>query len=441
VENGTQGPSGLLPVLYFGAAHVALGLACLFAAVWAQAVAGFFYHAWLVGLVHLVTLGWITMSILGAIYIVGPLALRLEMPVRRLDYVAYACTLIGLIGMVGHFWIQEYAGMAWSAGTIVVGVVYTTGRIIARVRRANIHSAVKLHIVLACVNFWLAASMGLLIAADKVVHFLPGFVLSNVFAHAHLAALGWATMMIVGVAYRLLPMTFPSKMPAGRAMYASAILLEIGVLGLFTTLLLRSWWALMFGLTIVAGLAAFAADVIWMRRHRVSKPVGVPRVQLGLVHAASAGICLIAAAGIGLVLLAVPTSPRTLHAAAAYGVLGLVGFLAQMVVAMEARLLPMATWFWAYERSGHRVPPPSPHTMRDRSLQAIVLVSWAVGIPALAFGMALESARLVSIGAWALFVGVAVGAVDNAFVIAHALRAGRDLSHQAAAARQAAPVA
>jgi hypothetical protein len=34
-------------------------------------VAGFFYHSWMVAIVHLITLGWITCSILGAIYIVG----------------------------------------------------------------------------------------------------------------------------------------------------------------------------------------------------------------------------------------------------------------------------------------------------------------------------------------------------------------------------------
>ena len=68
-------PARLLPLLYLGTAHVSLALACLFAAVWPEAVAGFFYHAWLIGLVHLVTLGWITFSILGTIYIVGPLAL------------------------------------------------------------------------------------------------------------------------------------------------------------------------------------------------------------------------------------------------------------------------------------------------------------------------------------------------------------------------------
>jgi hypothetical protein len=410
-------PPRALPLLYFAAAHLSLALAFFFAACWPQAVAGFFYHAWLIGLVHLVTLGWISFSILGAMYIVGPLALRMEMPPRRMDYVAYGCSVAGLIGMVGHFWIQQYPGMAWSAATIAAGVLYMTARFIARVRHAAIQPAVKLHIVLACVNFWLAASMGLLIAFDKFTHFLPGFVIANVFAHAHLAALGWATMMVVGVGYRMLPMIFPSKMAPPRSMYASAVLLEVGVLGLFWTLLLRSVFSVAFGIAIVAGLIAFATRVVWMRRHGVSKPVGAPHPDFGLLHAAGAAVSLVAAAGIGLTLLLQPSSPQMLHAAAAYGVFGLIGFLGQMVTAMEARLLPMVTWYWAYAASGYRIAPPSPHAMRDRRLQGIVFAGWTIGVPLLAGGMFFESADLVRLGAWALFTGVTTAIVDNVFVV------------------------
>src|SRR5262249_38419443 len=177
-----------------------------------------------------------------------------EMPARRADYVAYAFALIGLVGMVAHFLIAEYGGMAWSAGTILCGLLYMTIRLVRAVGRAAVPPAVRLHIVFACLNLWFAGSTGLLVAIDKVAHFLPGFVLANVFAHAHLAALGWATMMVVGVGYRLLPMTFPSKMPSGRSVYASAALLEAGVLGLFATLLFRSGWALLFGVSIAAAL-------------------------------------------------------------------------------------------------------------------------------------------------------------------------------------------
>jgi hypothetical protein len=425
-------PAKIVPLLYLGTAHIALAFGCLLTAIWPQAVAGFFYHSWMIAIVHLVTLGWITFSILGAIFIVGPLALRMSMPARRADYVAYALALIGLIGMVGHFWIQEYAGMAWSAATITMGIVHVTIRIVAAARRAHIQPGVRLHITLACANFWLAASMGLMIAIDKVAHFLPGFVLSNVFAHAHLAALGWATMMVTGVGYRLLPMTFPSKLPGGRTIYVSAILLEAGVLGLFMSLLLRSAWALAFGIVIVGGLLAFAAHVVWMLRQPAREPAAARRLNFGLLHTASAGVSLSIAIAIGLTLLAIPISPRTLRAAAAYGVLGLVGFLAQMVVAMEARLLPMVTWFWAHADTDYRVPPPSPDAMRDRLLQGIVLAGWTIGVPVLAAGMYLESARLVSLGAWSLFVGVAIATIDNAFVVAHAVRANGRVSNEAA---------
>src|SRR5262249_32165522 len=83
------------------------------------------------------------------------------------------------------------------------------------------------------------ASTGVLIGWDKVAHFLPGFVLSNVFAHAHLAAIGWATLMVVGVGYRLLPMILAAKMPTGRSLYVSAIVIETGVIRLFASLRVR----------------------------------------------------------------------------------------------------------------------------------------------------------------------------------------------------------
>lgn len=413
------GPARTVPLLYLGTAHVSLGLACVLAGVWPRAAAGFFYHSWMVAIVHLVTLGWITGSILGTIYIVGPIALRTPMPARRLDYAAYAFVLAGLTGMVAHFWIQEYGGMAWSAATATCGILYVAGRIVRGVRHASVPAAVKLHISLACLNIGLAASMGVLLGIDKTYHFLPGFVLSNVFAHVHLAAIGWATMMVVGVGYRLLPMILPSRMPAGRSVFASAILLEIGVLGLFVTLLVGGGWTPVFGGAIVAGLVVFAAHVVWMARSPAPKPAKAPCVDFGILHAGSAGLSLAITVAIGMALLVRPPSPRMLHAAAAYGVFGLVGFLAQMVVAMEARLLPLAAWFWAYARSDFRIPPPSPHVMRDRTLQAIVFAGWTVGVPALAGGMFLESPGLIGAGAWSLFVAVAIGALDSVLVLAH----------------------
>ena len=60
--------------------------------------------------------------------------------------------------------------------------------------------------------------------------------------------------------------------------------------------------------------------------------------------------------------------------------------------------------------------------MRDRTLQAVVFADWTIGVPALAAGMYRESAVLVALGGWALFVGVAIATIDNVFVIFSAAR-------------------
>ena len=63
--------------------------------------------------------------------------------------------------------------------------------------------------------------------------------------------------------------------------------------------------------------------------------------------------------------------------------------------------------------------------MRDRTLQAMVCRGWTISVPALAAGIALESARLVGIGAWSLFAAISIATIDNIFVVARTFRSTR----------------
>src|SRR5687767_13801541 len=95
-------PASALPLAYFVFAYLALGGALL-TLVWSPGLPGTsFYHHRMVALVHLLTLGWLSGSILGAFYIVAPLALGLPMPVRADDWVALAAFAFGTTGMVSH---------------------------------------------------------------------------------------------------------------------------------------------------------------------------------------------------------------------------------------------------------------------------------------------------------------------------------------------------
>ena len=269
-------------------------------------------------------------------------------------------------------------------------------------------------------DWWAATTVGVLIGFDKVYHFLPGFILATVFAHAHLAAIGWASMMVVGIAYRLLPMVLPAAMPAGATLWISAVLLQTGVTGLFAALLLRSPRVWIFALLVIGGFAAFAAHVGWMLRHPRSPPAGLRRPDPAVLHAAVSFFWLLVACVLGGGLTFAPLSDNTLRAAMVYGVCGLVGFLAQMVVGMEGRLLPLFASYWALAEAGDRGPLPSPHEMAWRYGQELVFLLWLFGVPALAAGLAADAVPLVRGGAWCLLLATLVDSANAARILRHA---------------------
>src|SRR5205807_807087 len=110
---------------------------------------------------------WITASILGSLYIVGPIALRVRFPATWIDYTAYALVVIGIVGMISHFWLNEYGGMAWSAATVEVGLMVAGATIVRQLWRAHLPRAIGAHIMLAFANVLGAATMGVLIGFDK----------------------------------------------------------------------------------------------------------------------------------------------------------------------------------------------------------------------------------------------------------------------------------
>lgn len=410
-------PRGLT-LLYLGFAYLCLVAALLLLLSLPQLVGGFFYHPKMLAVVHLVTLGWITSSILGYFHLVGPVALRATIAATWSDYVAFVVVVIGVTGMVSHFWIDRYGGMVWSAGTLLVGLAMVAARAVGLMRRAKVPWGVKLHILLAFCNLLAAGLFGVLIGLEKqLVHVLPGYLLHSVYAHAHLATLGWATMMVMGLGYRLLPMILPAAMPPAAHTAASAILAQAGLVVLVVALPAGSTGGVRVGaLLAVSGLAVFVAGVATMLRQRKPSPKDLPRPDYGTLHALQGLVYLALAAVVGLAMALAPPGAWKIAVAPAYGVIALLGFLAQMVLGVAARILPMFAWTHQYVRSEFARVPPSQYTMHRRGLQAAGLWTWTAGVPMLAWGLSANAWTLMSIAAALLLVAVLCNAFNTVLV-------------------------
>ncbi|MGD8331545.1 MAG: hypothetical protein PVJ49_19085 [Acidobacteriota bacterium] len=413
-----------LTLMYLGYAYLCLGLACTALIFLPRTVGGFFYQPKMLAVVHLVTLGWISASILGYFHLVGPIALRTVMRPGWRDYLAYALVVIGISGLVSHFWIDEYSGMVWSAGTLVLGLAFVAARAIRTVLGAKIQPGVRLHLVLAFLNLLGAGVLGMLIGLEKQqVHVLPGYLLHTVYAHAHLAALGWATMMVMGVGYRLFPMVLPSAMPPPQRTWASAVLVEGGLLLLLLALPASSAAGIRIAtLALLGGLAWFFLQVVWMKRHPKPTPKDLQRPDLGTLHAMQGIAYLVLAAAIGTALAFAPFGAWKIRAAVVYGVFALLGFLAQMVIGIAARILPMFSWTHYFVGSDFKDIPPSQYTMHSRALQAAGLLLWTVGVPALAWGLSFDRWSLVSVAAGALLIALLCNGVNTVLIARHAFR-------------------
>jgi hypothetical protein len=198
------------------------------------------------------------------------------------------------------------------------------------------------------------------------------------------------------------------------------VLLQTGVAGLFVGLLLRSPSVWIFALIVIAGFAAFLSQVVWMLRHPRPRPPGLRAPDPAVLHAAASFASMAIASMLGMWLTLAEPSQSTLRIAMAYGAFGLVGFLAQMVVAMEGRLLPLFAWYWAYANTGYKGPVRSPHEMPWRVGQELVFVLWLFGVPALAGGLAFDAVPFVSAAGWCLLSATLLDSVNVARILRHA---------------------
>jgi hypothetical protein len=408
-----------LALTYMAGAHLALIVALAAfaanAADWTH-----FYHPQLVGLLHLVTVGWISGSILGMLHVVAPLALRIPLPAGRVDFAFCAGFLAGVVGMAASAWRGNYPGLAAAAVFVLAAIARVGWRVVRALPSSDLPFGVRLHVGLAFANILLAGALGALIGLDRRSPFLPGSPISQAWGHAHLAAIGWAIMMVVGLSYRLIPMMLPAAMPTGRLLARSAWLLQAGVLALVAGHLGDWMWLLPAGALLVAGgLASFVAEVRRLAGSRKAPPVarrrGDPSVWLS--HASM--IWLVTASALGILLTVLPLSRATIVVGWVYGVAGLIGYLGQVVLGMGGRLFPMLAWYAGMAERG-RPPGLSVHDLVVLPLARLVAITWLCGVPALALATAAGVAWLATLAAAAMLAGAAGNAVHIALMVRRA---------------------
>jgi hypothetical protein len=316
--------------------------------------------------------------------------------------------------------------------------VYNIARTLCRVPKWNV---VATAVAAALVWISLTALAGLSLAAAKcayapvdpvsenrsaavLVHALrslAGFVshfdpISAMHAHAHLGAVGFFLMLIVGVSYKLVPMFTLSELQNPRRAAWSVILLNLGLAGSFVAILLRSRWKLALTLVVVAALALYGCElraILRARKRRV--------LDWGVKYFLTAVAMLAPLSAVALVLSwpGLPLNTLTGQLENVYGCFGLIGVVSFALIGMLYKIVPFLVWFGTYSKHVGRAQVPALADMYSAPLQAAGYWTYLAGLAATSAASLLSSGTGVRWGCVLLALSLATLAVNLGRILLH----------------------
>ncbi|MFL5507601.1 MAG: hypothetical protein ACJ8AU_12035, partial [Gemmatimonadales bacterium] len=338
-------PADVMPPFALPASHfaVALGWLGVGSACLVSVAPTLARGAWLTpeaaAVAHCFTLGWLVTSAYGALYQLGPVAMGIEARSVRAGFATLALHTAGSALVVAGLggWLPRFMSAGWSLVALALAIwSWNVGTRLGTTPRAP---RIGYTVLAAFGMLWL----GLLVAGARIGNVLGWWMVPRealVAAHVQLAAVGFGTLLVMGIGNRLLPMFLLSRTAPEWLMRWTAPLTGGGVL------LQSAGWLAGVSALVVAGGALAGSGValfLWQAalwfRHR-ARPQLDPSLRQVVAALALLGGALVA--GIGTLATGRP------QFVAAYGLLLIVGWLGVLVAAIYSRIVPFLTWMHRY---------------------------------------------------------------------------------------------
>lgn len=393
-----------LPGEHFAAALIflLLGAVALVRAA-PMLAAGSYPAATVVGTTHLFTLGWLTTSIMGALYQFLPVALGQSIASERAAHVTFVLHVAGVALLVGGMYFDHNTLLLIGAGTVGVAITIFLVNLGTTLRRAERRDITWWAICTASIFLALAFVLGTALGVNLRTGFLGNLRPLALGTHLHVALFGWVLLVIVGVSHRLLPMFLLSH--GGRthfAHYAVALLATgAGMLAVFhhVPIVGREIPAFLLGAGVIAYL--MQAREFYRRRHR-------PALDPGLHLAATALGILAVALPLAAVVVA---GIASLHVRVAY-VLVVVLACTLFVAAHYYKIVPFLIWNTHFGPLAGTRKLPRVGDLYVQRIANVAVTCLALGGTVLAVAVGFGSPTGVRIGAALFATGVVIEATQ-----------------------------
>ncbi|MHB1093153.1 hypothetical protein [Thiobacillus sp.] len=408
-------------MLHFGCAIAAL-LAALVLLVtgYSAPLAGLITPSTLIA-VHLTTIGWLSLLMLGALYQFVPVITNTRLYSQRLPLLGLGFIGFGLASMLLGFMAMSGVGALQTAYLPIGGSLVLTGFVLGgtnigltlwKVRPLPLHAVfVAVSLVFLLLTAVLGLALALVFALPKPPVFLLRLSGSGVSLHIAAGLGGWFTLTVMGVSYRLLSMFMLAPDEPRRSTYA-ALFLTAGGLGLLIIGRLvqleggpAAVWVNWLGAAATGlGVVFYLSDIVEFYRARKRK-----LLELNSLTAAVALTVLALAILIGFILA--PLGKLGQYAAPV-GYLFIFGGLTGLGLSQLYKIIPFLTWLEVFGKRMGKGPVPRVQDLVNESRARPWFIAYFVTVAIASFVLAFGNGAQFQIAAAAQLLATALIVVE-----------------------------
>lgn len=338
-------PPFKIVVKYFITAIFAFVLLNTLLLVFHSEIWGFHFQPKILAATHIATLGWITMIIFGALFQLIPVVLEVKLFSEKLAEIQYWIYVIGIAGLVYSFLnFRDRNVIVVSAILLDLAMFIFSFNVIATLIKVKKWNITGYYLAGAVFHLIVTAVAGLLLAINLAYPYIKTSHLNYLNLHVHIAFIGWVTMVVMGVSFKLIPMFTLSHGYSIKSGWWAFWIINISLLGISTVMHYEDTTALfyVFSALIAIGIYSFLFQIYLIFKERIRKNFDV-----GIRFSATAYLMLGLVTVLGLFLTVVDYENIT-NLTLIYGYMIIFGYVSILIVGQMYKIVPFLVWYHKY---------------------------------------------------------------------------------------------
>lgn len=308
-------------------------------------IGGHHFQPKILSITHIATLGWITMIIFGAMFQLVPVVLEVKLFSPKLAEIQFWIFVVGIIGLVYKFWhFNSIINFTVPAVLINLSMYIFLFNIIVTMKSVKTWNLTGTYLAAALFYLLVTGVAGLLLAINLDHPYIKINHLQYLNLHAHVAFIGWVSMVVMGVTYKLIPMFTLSHNFKLTLAKIAFVLINIGLLGISTIMHYSETtiFYYFFVPLIAAGIISFLFQVLEIFKKRIRK-----KFDIGIKFSSFAYGILGITTLLGTVIAFIDYQ-SIINLTLIYGYLIIFGYLSMLIVGQMYKIVPFLVWYHKY---------------------------------------------------------------------------------------------